>query len=807
MTLHEAIALVLERKKKPLPAPEILRIINDESLYQRGDGQPVPSSQIHARVKNYKTLFYKDQKKIGLCSWGSINKPDPNATRLGSDEPEKTQMFDNSDATRLSSNEPAKTQVANNSDTTRFVDTPESRGVDFQPGVLIKNRYELIKEIGRGGMGSVWQARDTQFKRLGDNIALKFILSDWVTNTEAISRFKTEALVSLKLNHPNVTNVRDIDREKGTYFLVMEYLDGQDLRELLNQKGRLELEEAENIFLDVCNALDYAHSSSYKLIHRDLKPQNILICSDGTTKVMDFGIAKILNKETMVQISSLTRSGQSLGTMEYMAPEQRKGLDTVDARADIYSLGLILYEMLTGELPVGVFEKPSEVTDGKVPKAVDAVIDQCIAQRVGKRYSSVKELKDAFLRAVGKIKSDEGSINVENLYLQACERVYLDGIVDSGERATLNEMKSIYNLTDEQAEEIEQMVRVKYPDVVELELDQEPNKTLEIHKSKIIDGNTLVESGGVIYEKNSEEPLNGIAEWHYNNGHKKLEGTYKDGRRVGLWTEWYENGQKQYEINYKDGQQNGLYKWWYENGQKKGEINYKDGQQNGLDTLWHENGRKKSEQNYKNGKKNGLWTEWYENEQKKQEMTYKDGRRVGLVIEWHKKGQKKSVENYKNGKPEGLVTYSWHKKGKKKSEQNYKNGKKNGLWTEWYENGQKQYEINYKDGQQNGLYKWWYENGQKKGEGKYKNGKEDGLVIEWHKKGKKKSEQNYKNGKKNGLWTEWYENGQKKQEMTFKDGKKEGFRIEWYENGQKKNEITFKDGKEVRSFWRSIFNG
>ena len=464
------------------------------------------------------------------------NKPDPNATRLGSDEPEKAQMFDNSDATH-------------------FVETSESRGIDFQPGVLIKNRYELIKEIGRGGMGSVWQARDTQFKRLGDNIALKFILSDWVTNTEAISRFKTEALVSLKLNQQNIINVRDIDHEKGTYFLVMEYLDGQDLRVLLNQKGRLELDEAEGIFVDVCDALDYAHCSAYKLIHRDLKPQNVFVCDDGTTKVLDFGIAKILDKESMVQISSLTRSGQSVGTMDYMAPEQRKGLDTVDARADIYSLGLILYEMLTGELPVGVFEKPSEVTDGKVPKAVDAVVDQCIAQRVGKRYSSVKELKDAFLRAVGKIKSDEGSINVENLYLQACERVYLDGIVDPGERVMLNEMKSIYNLTDEQAEEIENKVKVKYPDVVELELDQEPNKTLEIHKSKIIDGNTLVKRGGVVYEKNSKEPFNGEAEWHYKNGQKKWEKTYKDGELDGLYTYWYENGQKKNEITFKDGKE------------------------------------------------------------------------------------------------------------------------------------------------------------------------------------------------------------------------------------------------------------
>jgi len=380
------------------------------------------------------------------------NKPDPNATRLGSDEPEKTQMFDNSDATR-------------------FVDTPESRGVDFQPGVLIKNRYELIKEIGRGGMGSVWHARDTQFKRLGDRIALKFMLAQWVANPEALSRFKSEAMVSLDLNHPNIINVRDIDQEKGIYFLVMEYLNGQDLHEILTDKGRLDMDEVERIFVDICNALDYAHGSTYKLIHRDLKPQNVFVCEDGTSKVMDFGIAKILDKETMDQISSLTSSGQSLGTLEYMAPEQRKGLDTVDARADIYSLGLILYEMLTGELPVGVFEKPSEVTDGKVPKAVDAVIDQCISQRVEKRFSTVGELKDAFLRAIGKLKGAEGDMDVENLYLQACERVYQDGIIEVEERGMLNELKGLYSLSETQAEEIEQEVRKKYPNAKENKIE------------------------------------------------------------------------------------------------------------------------------------------------------------------------------------------------------------------------------------------------------------------------------------------------------------------------------------------------
>ena len=419
------------------------------------------------------------------------NKPDPNATRLGSDEPEKTQMFDNSDATR-------------------FVETSESRGVDFQPGVLIKNRYELIKEIGRGGMGSVWQARDTQFKRLGDRIALKFMLSQWVANPEALSRFKSEAMVSLELNQQNIINVRDIDQDQGIYFLVMEYLEGQDLHEILTDKGRLELDEVEGIFVDVCDALDYAHSSMYKLIHRDLKPQNIFVCEDGTSKVMDFGIAKILDKETMDQISSLTSSGQSLGTLEYMAPEQRKGLDTVDARADIYSLGLILYEMLTGELPVGVFEKPSEVTDGKVPKAVDAVIDQCIAQRVGKRYSSVKELKDAFLRAVGKIKSDEGSFNVENLYLQSCERVYLDGKVDPGERAMLNELKGVYNITDEKAEKIEKKVREKYPDIVEQDTTAAPapaqqSGALQTLLNKLDEINNDSKYDNKIYEKAGQD--------------------------------------------------------------------------------------------------------------------------------------------------------------------------------------------------------------------------------------------------------------------------------------------------------------
>jgi serine/threonine protein kinase len=416
-------------------------------------------------------------------------------------------------------------------------------------------------------------------------------LSDWVTNTEAISRFKTEALVSLKLNHPNIINVRDIDQEKGTYFLVMEYLNGQDLRDILTNKGRLELDEAEGIFVDVCDALDYAHCSAYKLIHRDLKPQNVFVCDDGTSKVMDFGIAKILDKETMDQISSLTRSGQSLGTLEYMAPEQRKGLDTMDARADIYSLGLILYEMLTGELPVGAYEKPSEISGLEVPDAIDTVIDQCMAQRVEKRFTSVVEMKNAFLTAIGKQNTIESSINYQDLYLQACERVYLDNLVEPDERAMLNGLKGLYNLSDDEADEIEQMVRVKYPDVVELELAQEPNKTLEIHKSKIIDGNTLVERGGVEYKINSEEPFNGEAEWHFENGQKQKAVVYKDGKRTGLFTKWHENGQKLSEIPFKDGKEHGLYTTWYENGQIKEKGSYNSGRITSGE-YWDANGKK-----------------------------------------------------------------------------------------------------------------------------------------------------------------------------------------------------------------------
>ena len=148
-------------------------------------------------------------------------------------------------------------------------------------------------------------------------------------------------------------------------------------------------------------------------------------------------------------------------------------------------------------------------------------------------------------------------------------------MVEPDERALLNGLKGLYNLSDDEADEIEQRVRVKYPDVVELELDQEPNKTLEIHKLKIIDGNTLVERGGVEYEINSEEPFNGEAEWHFENGQKQKVVVYKDGKKTGLFTKWYENGQKWSEMPFKDGKEHGLFTKWYENGQimEKGSYN------------------------------------------------------------------------------------------------------------------------------------------------------------------------------------------------------------------------------------------
>jgi antitoxin component YwqK of YwqJK toxin-antitoxin module len=267
--------------------------------------------------------------------------------------------------------------------------------------------------------------------------------------------------------------------------------------------------------------------------------------------------------------------------------------------------------------------------------------------------------------------------------------------------------------------------------------------------------------------------------------------------KTTIKTEYYDNGQKREEGSYKNGKKDGLWNTWRTNSQIKVEVNYKDGKRDGFFTEYYDNGQKREEGSYKNGKVEGIWSHWYDNNQKKEEANYKDSKRDGLLILWNKNGQKVYEVNYRDGKVDGVWSH-WHKNGQKE-EVNYKDGKKDGLRTLWHKNGQKMYEGNYRYGKAEGIWSHWHKTGQKKVEVNYKDGKKDGLRTLWHKNRQKKEEVSYKVGNREGLFTEWYESGQKKLEGHYKDGKVDGPWDECYDNGQRRDEVHYIDMRKQSS--------
>lgn len=238
-------------------------------------------------------------------------------------------------------------------------------------------------EIGRGGMAVVFKARQSHLDR---TIALK-ILAPWLAGEPGFAeRFSREARVLAKLNHPNIVTIHDFGQAARFFYLLMEFVDGVNLRQAM-QAGRFTPEQALGLVPKICDALQYAHGEG--VLHRDIKPDNILLDGKGRVKIADFGIAKLGGEAELP--SMLTRSGMQLGTPAYMAPEQMENPGDVDHRADIYSLGVVLYEMLTGELPLGRFAAPSEksAVDGRI----DEIVFRTLEKERERRYQSAEEMK------------------------------------------------------------------------------------------------------------------------------------------------------------------------------------------------------------------------------------------------------------------------------------------------------------------------------------------------------------------------------------------------------------------------------
>ncbi|MCC6782833.1 MAG: serine/threonine protein kinase, partial [Planctomycetes bacterium] len=241
---------------------------------------------------------------------------------------------------------------------------------------------EIRRLVGRGGMAAVYEAVQTKLER---KVALKVMLPALAQDEKAGERFLREARALASLSHPNVLGVHEVGESGGWFWMITEFVDGANLRQIM-ELGRSSPAEALRIIPQICEGLQYAHERG--VVHRDLKPENVLVDAQGNVKLADFGLAKVQKSEGE---HTLTRASMVFGTPAYMAPEQWRGAAAVDHRADIYSLGVMLYELLTGELPVGRFEPAS--TRAGVAKRLDRVIDKALATEPAQRYQSARELE------------------------------------------------------------------------------------------------------------------------------------------------------------------------------------------------------------------------------------------------------------------------------------------------------------------------------------------------------------------------------------------------------------------------------
>lgn len=262
----------------------------------------------------------------------------------------------------------------------------------LRPGTELAGKYRIEDMVGRGGMGIVYKAEDTKLKR---SVALKFLPPELVQDKEARERFVLEARAAAALSHPNICTIHEIDEEEGKSFIAMEYVKGQSLKAKI-ERGPLEEQEALDVAIQVAAGLEEAHKRG--IIHRDIKSANIMITEKGQAKVMDFGLAKV--KGTTI----LTREGTTLGTVAYMSPEQARG-EKVDHRSDIWSLGVVMYEMLSGQLPFTgdreasilysvVHEEPKPLKDIKrdLPLELRQIINRAMKKKPESRYSSATEM-------------------------------------------------------------------------------------------------------------------------------------------------------------------------------------------------------------------------------------------------------------------------------------------------------------------------------------------------------------------------------------------------------------------------------
>lgn len=244
--------------------------------------------------------------------------------------------------------------------------------------------YEIQCLLGRGGMGAVYRA---VHRKLGRPIAIKLLLPGLVADPAFAERLEREARTLAGLDHPGIVGVHDFGAAGGFHYLALHFVEGTNLRRIMDGR-QLTRSQIADFAVQICDALQYAHD--HGIVHRDIKPENLLVDREGHVRITDFGIAKIVGAGAE---AALTRTHEAIGTPHYMAPEQVTGSSTVDHRADLYSVGVVLYEMLTGELPIGRFRPPSYRAPAALP--LDAVVMKALENEPGRRFASAREFRDA----------------------------------------------------------------------------------------------------------------------------------------------------------------------------------------------------------------------------------------------------------------------------------------------------------------------------------------------------------------------------------------------------------------------------
>ncbi len=328
-------------------------------------------------------------------------------------------------------------------------------------GQKINDRYQIIKAVGEGGMANVYLAYDTILDR---NVAVKILRGDLASDEKFVRRFQREALSSSSLSHPNIVEVYDVGEDNGSYYIVMEFIEGKHLKTLIKKRGKLTSSEVVDIMLQISDGLCVAHDAY--LIHRDIKPQNIMILENGLVKITDFGIAMAINNTQLTQTNSV------MGSVHYLPPEQASGKGST-LKSDIYSMGILMYELLTGKLPyrgdnaveIALKHLKEKLPDIKeelpeLPQSIANIIIRSTSKNPENRYNDAREMHEDLATCLDESRADEPVIK-----LLHSESEY----DDKAKKKTIKELES--NIVDDKNEVIAKQVK-------ESDMKKEDKKTL-----------------------------------------------------------------------------------------------------------------------------------------------------------------------------------------------------------------------------------------------------------------------------------------------------------------------------------------